>query len=339
MKGLKMNMRPGKALRIVLITGGSGYIGSIVAHELIHLGYRIVVLDKRPLPFALQNNNNISFFQGDYADPDVWQKIMANWSCEVLIHLAACIEVGESFTDPARYYDNNVVKFIRMLDLMRQAHIPSIIAASSSAVYGDPRTIPMSEQHQRMPLSPYGRTKMMLEDILYDYHNAYEINIVILRFANVAGGLSGCLLGECHDPETHLIPRLISSVYSEQKFLLHGNDYPTADGTCVRDFVHVHDVARLHSMLLDMLYEQQITKPVVLNVGSGKGNSVRSVIAAVEATMQKMIILEEKPRRPGDAPSIVLDISAAYRLVRWQPLASDLTPIIVSACQFHALSN
>lgn len=337
MINLMHNMLSHCSRRTIVITGGAGYIGSIVAHYLTQAGYAVVIIDIMHIPQALCHNINIFYFQGDYADVELWQKITTQFSCDFLIHLAAFIEVGESVLKPAAYYENNVAKFIRMLEIVRQAGITGIIAASSSAVYGNPCAVPIPEHHQRAALSPYGRTKMMLEDVLIDYHYAYGIKVAMLRFANVAGSLPEYGLGECHNPETHLIPRIISAIQQRQNFVLHGNDYPTPDGTCLRDFVHVYDVARLHGMLLDMFYIGNNEKPIVLNVGSGAGSSVRKVIATVESVMCNKVLIEEKQRRAGDTPTIILDISEAYQLVGWQPIASDLTNIVASACQFHAM--
>lgn len=321
--------------RTIVITGGAGYIGSVIAHHLVDMGYVVVVIDKKPLPIALRSCGSLFFFQGDCADPIVWDSIASQFTCDIVIHLAAFIEVGESVLRPAEYYDNNVAKLIAMMNCIRHSGIRGIIAASSSAVYGNPHELPTPEHHQRTPLSPYGRTKVMLEDILVDYHHAYGFNVALLRFANVSGGLPAYGLGECHEPEAHLIPRLINAVHQGQSFLLYGTDHATPDGTCMRDFVHVYDVARLHGLLLSLFCEREHLSPVVLNVGSGVGTSVQQMISHVSATMDKHIVVEEMPRRVGDAPYIVLDIRAAHELVGWQPIASDIKNIVTSAYHFH----
>lgn len=320
--------------RTILITGGAGYIGSVTAHALISLGYFVVIIDTQFLPKSLADCPAIKFFHGDYADPLLWRAMTSTYTFDAVIHFAAFIEVGESVVLPAAYYENNVLKLISMLSLVKQANIRTVIAASSSAVYGNPLNYPMTEQHQRMPLSPYGRTKVMLEDILLDYHAAYGLNVALLRFANVAGALPDEQLGECHDPETHLIPRVMSALATGTTFFLQGNDYDTPDGTCLRDFVHVHDVARLHAMLLDLFYTQATPKAVVLNVGSGCATSVREIVAMVSSVMNKKVVLEERPRRPGDTSVIVLDISEAYKIVGWQPFMSDVRTIVESAVAF-----
>jgi len=318
----------------VIVTGGSGYIGSVTARELVNLGYHVVIIDKKPLPHALTNCTHIQFVQGDYSDEVIWNHICDYFHVRAVIHLAALIEVGESVADPAAYYDNNVLKFIRMLSYVRKANISTIIAASSSAVYGNPCAVPIDELHMRNPLSPYGRTKVILEDILCDYHAAYGLSVAIMRFANVAGAVLEYGLGEHHDPETHLIPRVIVELRAGNPLYIYGNDYDTPDGTCLRDFVHVHDVARLQALLVDKA-SQRWTEPLVLNVGSGTAISVKEVIDVASEIVQKKAVLRASSRRPGDAQEIVLTIDKACQVLGWKPLISDIRTIIQSVYDYQ----
>jgi UDP-glucose 4-epimerase len=299
------------------------------------LPYYIVIIDAQPLPVVLTRYDRIVFYQGDCGNHTLWQKITETYRCEAVIHLAAFIEVAESVRDPSRYYHNNIRTFITMLDAVLVARIPLVIAASSSSVYGDPRVIPIPENHERRPLSPYARTKVMLEDILVDYHAAYGLKVGILRFANVAGALPEVGLGECHDPESHLIPRIFQALHTNTEFYIQGTDYPTQDGTCLRDFVHVYDVAHMHRLLLQYLMAHHNTDPIILNVGSGKGVSVREVLQSVQAVTRLSVQSKEIPRRPGDTPAIILDTREAMQLLNWKPERSDLAAIVHDAYTFY----
>lgn len=319
---------------VIVVTGGAGYVGSVVVHELCALSYQVIVLDTKPLPQALQKNRAVVWCQGNYGDAAVWKRIREKYPCDAVIHLAASIEVAESVVDPLGYYHNNVGNVISMLQALRDMPLRCLIAASSSAVYGNPLTVPIAESHPRNPLSPYGRTKVMLEDILTDFQAAYGVKVGLLRFANVAGALPEARLGECHEPETHLIPRALRALHESTEFLVRGTDYATPDGTCLRDFVHVHDVARLHASLLGFLCTHDVAQPLIFNVGSGRASSVSQVLATVEQVTHRTLRRTEMPRRPGDASAIVLDIAAARNVLSWQPERSDLATIIRDAYAF-----
>jgi UDP-glucose 4-epimerase len=313
----------------VLITGGAGYIGSVVTHELVQRGYGVIIVDRKPIAPIFRSCAEVHAVQADYADSVVVGALLRTYTIAAVIHLAAYIEVGESVHDPARYYDNNVKKILEFLELLRAARVQTIIAASSGAVYGNPHVLPMTEDHPCEPLSPYGRTKLILEWILRDYAAAYGITYGILRYSNVAGAMPELGLREAHEPETHLIPRLFSALHAQIPFVIRGTDYPTKDGTGVRDFIHVHDVARANSALV-RYFEHADAKSVILNISSGRGTSVRDVINVIHEVTGEELIVDNAPRRAGDAAEIVLSSQAASALFNWKPIYSDIRSIIAS---------
>jgi UDP-glucose 4-epimerase len=324
----------------IVITGGAGYIGSVVAHTLLSAGYRVTIIDHAPishLPTVLRER--ATYLCCNFADSLVADYFTAH-RIDALVHLAASIEVGASVTNPAHYYQNNVVKTIQLLDMARDTHIPVVIAASSSAVYGTQSAegetdIPrLREESACDPCSPYGRTKLMMEWILKDYETAYGMRYGLLRFCNVAGAVPGLGLGERHRPETHLIPCLIDALMHGQLGRVYGTDHPTPDGSCVRDFVHVADVAGIHAHLLDYLLAGG--NSLTCTVGSGEGSSVFEVLRAVQKALgQPESTPQLHARRPGDPAYLVADITLARTTLNWQPQQSALDYIVNSAVQFY----
>lgn len=314
----------------ILVTGGAGYIGSHTVLELLNHHYRVVVIDK--VCSHQINNHNVLYFQCDIADSQAVQTILLHYNVSAVVHCAAYIEVGASVVNPADYYDNNVTKTFAFLETLRACNIKTIVFSSSAAVYGIPEKLPITETATLNPINPYGRTKLFVEQILQDYHSAYKFNYIALRYFNAAGAYPEYNLGERHEPETHLIPRILQAARDNKNFTLFGADYETADGTCVRDYVHVRDIARAHRLSLE--YIDAHNTSAVLNLGAGRGYSIKEIIEAVETVVQKKIAINYAARRAGDPAYLIADNRLAAQLLQWQPEYSDIVTIVSSAYQF-----
>lgn len=320
----------------ILVTGGAGYIGSTIALLLAQKGYFVVVIDhKNPATCFLSltlTADQFVYIQADIAQRAIIQTVCETYAIVACIHCAAFIEVGESVKQPQAYYHNNVVKSIQLIDALRAAHVTNIIFSSSCAVYGKPQYLPLDEQHPKAPMSPYGCTKLFVESILQDYAQAYGIHYGILRYFNAAGALPNYWLGERHTPESHLIPLALHAAYTQQPFTVFGSDYPTPDGTCVRDYIHVADLAYAHIKTLEYLLQKQ--ESIICNLGTGTGYSVLQVLQTIEtvtgSTIQKVFI----PRRPGDPDTLVATAHHATNMLGWKPQL-NLTEMIASAHQFY----
>lgn len=320
---------------VVVVTGGAGYIGSHIVHLLIQKGYQVVIIDhaeRQEHISLLPSQDYITMFKADFADELVLDHIFNNFTVDAVIHCAAFIEVGESVQDPHRFYENNVVKTHKLLKKMLTYNVKRFIFSSSCAVYGVPQEPVLTEAHARNPVSPYGNTKFFVEKMLEDYAQAYGLLYCSLRYFNAAGATPAYNLGERHTPETHLIPRLLKAAHEGSSFSLYGDDYPTPDGTCVRDYLHVRDLADAHWRACEYLKEGNPS--CALNLGTGVGFSVKQVCAAVEEHCQKKLVLAVHQRRAGDPTHLVADAVAARELLGWQPLHSSLERIIKDADQF-----
>ncbi len=315
----------------ILVTGGAGYIGSHTVQELIDHNYHVVVID-RTCSFEI-NHPNITYFQCDIADTQAVKTILNHYTIDAVVHCAASIEVGASVVNPAEYYENNVIKTLMLLDTLRKQDINKIVFSSSAAVYGIPQQLPLKETHSCNPINPYGRTKYIIEQILSDYQKAYNLEYVALRYFNAAGAWPEYNLGERHEPETHLIPRILQAVLDNKKFTLFGNDYETPDGTCVRDYVHVRDIAQAHRLALEFLFNKH--KSAIINLGTARGFSIQEIITSVEQVTKKKIAIKHMPRRAGDPAYLIADNGLAHELLDWRPLHSDITSIIASAYEFY----
>lgn len=315
----------------ILVTGGAGYIGSVIVHELVRAGYSVIVVDEKPRHHAFAQTALVHHIVCDYGDTRALEGHLAGSPIDAVIHCAALIEVAESVAQPARYYDVNIVRLIHFLDWMRQRGIRYISASSSSAVYGTVHAGPLHEELVCHPVSPYGRTKLMLEMILHDYAAAYGIVYSCARYFNAAGALPEEGLGEQHEPETHLIPRIFLALQTGKPLVVSGNDYPTLDGSCIRDYVHVRDIAQAHIVLLR--YMMTTESSLIVNVGSGLGTSVWKLIAAVEAVTGQRVPVSTGSRRPGDPAELCAD-TTRLRALGWAPEFSDLPEIIGSAYRF-----
>jgi UDP-glucose 4-epimerase len=249
------------------------------------------------------------------------------------MHFAALTQVGESVSDPARYYNNNVLGAFSLLEAMRRAGVARFIFSSTTATYGEPETIPITEKEPQQPINPYGYTKLVIEKLLADYASAYGLAYAALRYFNAAGAHPDGDLGEDHDPETHLIPIVLQVALGQRdQITIFGSDYPTPDGTCVRDYVHVDDLAQAHLAALDRLQEGE---GLHLNLGTGRGNSVREIVEASRRVTGCEIPVVEGERRPGDPPILVADASLARQVLDWEPRYTDIEQIIQTAWNWH----
>ena len=327
-------------MKTVLITGGAGYIGSHIGYVLARRGYRVVVLDKLvygqsfDYPWA-------TLIKGDFGNETILTDIFTRYQINAVIHCAASIEVGQSVKNPLAFYQNNVGNTIKLLEVMLKYQVKTILFSSSCAVYGIPKTLPLVENHPLDPISPYGMTKYMMEMIIKDMQQAYGFASVILRFFNAAGALPEEGLGERHDPETHLIPLLLQAAHQQKPFCIFGTNKPTPDGSCIRDFVHVLDIAQAH--LLALQYLEAGNPSETVNLGVGNGVSVKEMIVAVERVCGLKVPTVIAQDRPGDPAILVADSARAKTILGWQPQSSDIDSIIRSAnlfmCQYQHISS
>jgi UDP-glucose-4-epimerase GalE len=319
---------------VILLTGGAGYIGAQTNKCLNEKGSPTVVFDN----LSTGHREFVRWgelFAGDLADLESLRRCFAGRPIRAVIHFGASAYVGESIVQPAKYYQNNVANTLRLLGVMREFGVRFLIFSSSCTVYGEPRQLPISEAHPRAPICPYGRTKFMVEEVLRDYDRAYGLKSICLRYFNAAGADPGGELGEWHDPETHLIPlAIMSALGSRGAFTLLGNDYPTRDGTCIRDFIHVADLAEAHVRALELLLATE--RSDAFNLGNGEGYSVREVLAKVADISGLDISIVAAPRRPGDSPVLISDSRRAAETLGWTPRYPDLASIVKTAWDWHS---
>ncbi len=307
----------------ILVTGGAGYIGSHCVMALLEQGSEVVVFDNlstghKETVDTLSKYGNLDFVQGDLLNNNDLKNLFDSFDIDSVIHFAAFSQVGESVKNPQKYYINNVCGSINLLSAMLEHGVNKIVFSSTAATYGEPKYIPIDEKHPQEPINPYGQTKLMIEKIMDDYDKAYDLRSVRLRYFNVAGADSENRVGEWHDPETHLIPNILKSTFGGGKtFEMYGDDYDTKDGTCVRDYINVEDLAQAHLLALKYLNNGGETN--FFNLGTNDGNTVKEVFAMCEKVTQKNIAVLQKPRREGDPASLVADNSKAKTILNWQP--------------------
>lgn len=317
----------------VLVTGGAGYVGSHTAKELRKKGCGVAIYDNlsRGHRWAVKNGE---FIEGDLADEGKLHEVFSSHAIGAVLHFAALALVGESVSDPQKYYDNNVGGTVTLLRVMLSHGVRFFILSSTCAVYGDPKEIPMTEEHPLDPVNPYGMSKLIVERILADYDSADRLRYVSLRYFNAAGADPEGELGEEHHPETHLIPRVLQVAMGVSEYLeIYGNDYPTKDGTCIRDYVHVSDLATAHLFALDRL--AQDGKSEVFNLGTERGYSVREVVDMARSITGRGIPTRDCARRPGDPPVLISSSAKARRELGWEPRLSSLDCILESAWGWH----
>lgn len=309
---------------MILVTGGAGYIGSHVALKLLEeSNQEVVVFDSLENGHlstikALKSVRDFVFVKGDLKNPNDLENLFENFDIDSVIHFAAYIRVEESVQNPKKYYSNNLVGTINLLNKMVDYDIKKVVFSSTAAVYGEPKYIPIDESHPKQPINPYGKTKFMIEEILDDYDLAYGLKSIRLRYFNVAGADSKNRIGESHEPETHLIPNILASAKNPNKvFNLFGDDYDTRDGTCVRDYVNIEDLASAHIFALQYLLEKNQSD--CFNIGTKRGNTVKEVFENCEKITTKKINLKVNPRRAGDPESLVADNAKAEKILKWKP--------------------
>jgi UDP-glucose-4-epimerase GalE len=317
----------------VLVTGGAGYIGSHACEALARNGYRPVTYDN----LSRGHRELVKFGpfeQGDIRDRERLLQVMARYRPSAVMHFAAFIAVGESVQDPAIYFDNNTHGAQTLLDAMRTSEIDRFVFSSTAAVYGMPGEQPMTEATPTAPINPYGRSKLMVEQMLADYDAAYGLRSAALRYFNASGAHPTAGIGELHDPETHLIPRALQAILGEIDALdIMGTDYPTPDGTAVRDYIHVCDLADAHVAALRYLADGG--KTTRMNLGVGRGNSVKEIVDAAERATGRKVPARYAPRRAGDPPELVADPALANRTLGWKAQWTDIEAVIGSAWAWH----
>ena len=312
---------------MILVTGGAGYIGSHVVLRLLEeSNHEIVVFD------SLENGHlstieklklvrDFSFVKGDLKNKSDLENLFRNFDIDAVIHFAAYIRVEESVQNPRKYYSNNLIGTVNLLNEMIDHDVKKIVFSSTAAVYGEPKYVPIDENHSKHPINPYGKTKFMVEEILDDYDKAYGLKSIRLRYFNVAGADSQNRIGESHEPETHLIPNILASATDQTKvFNLFGDDYNTRDGTCVRDYVNIEDLASAHVLALKYLSEKNQSD--CFNIGTKNGNTVKEVFESCEKITEKKINLKINSRRDGDPESLVADNAKAEKILNWIPKKS-----------------
>ncbi len=323
----------------ILITGGAGYIGSHVVALLQERGRDVLVVDDLSAGHRAALGG-VPLIEADFGDPQTLDGVLAGGDVEGIVHLAAFAEVGASMTDPAAYYRNNLQGTLALLDAARRAGVRRFVFSSTAAVYGAPQDVPIREDHPTRPMNPYGETKLAVERALHWFHRAYGLRYVALRYFNAAGARPGGTIGEDHDPETHLIPRLLRSAAAAAEGAvaaptpIFGTDYPTSDGTCIRDYVHVDDLARAHVLALDRMRDREDVAEAY-NLGNGEGFSVREVVAAVERVVGVAPPTEDAPRRDGDPPILVASSRLARERLGWKPQLPSLAAIVETAWDWH----
>jgi UDP-glucose 4-epimerase len=317
----------------ILITGGAGYIGSVTTELLRARGEAVVVLDNLSRGYRDAVAAEIPFYEGDVGDRELVQRIVREHSIDACIHFAAFAYVGESVNQPALYYENNVAQGIHLLGTLVETGVRTLVFSSTCATYGEPHRIPISEEHPQLPTNPYGWSKLFLERIMSDYDHSCGLRFVALRYFNASGATRE--RGERHDPETHLIPLVLHAAQGKTNHVtVFGNDYPTKDGTCVRDYIHVSDLADAHALALD--YLRAGNPSTAINLGNGQGYSVLEVIDSARTVTGREIPIDMQGRRAGDPSHLVADAAKARAGLGWRPQHEDLADIIGSAWEWHS---
>ena len=319
----------------ILVTGGAGYVGSVSVERLIEAGHDVVILDDLSTGHRESAPNVASLEVGSYGDPDEIARLLERARVDAILHCAARSLVAESVREPSRYYRDNVVGGIVLLEAARQAGVGRLVFSSTAAVYGVPDATPIPETAPLRPINPYGETKRTFEGALRFYGQAYGLRSVSLRYFNVAGATERN--GELHEPETHLIPNILRAAETGEPITLFGSDYPTPDGTCIRDYIHVADLADAHLLALDATApgDPRTDDAVVLNLGIGSGFSVREVVDAAAAVVGRRIPEANGPRRPGDPPVLVAAADRAGDVLGWSATRPTLEEMIGSAWEWR----
>ncbi len=318
----------------VLVSGAAGYIGSHVCRALAMAGQTPICVDdlRTGNAWALRWGHSM---RGDLADPAFLDAVFARYPIDAVMHLAGSALAGEGERAPLLYWDNNIAAGIRLLQAMDRAGVRRLVFSSSCSIYGQPARMPVDESLPIQPLSVYGRSKAVFESVLADVAACGGLDYVALRYFNAAGAAADAEIGEWHEPETHLIPNVLLAIREGRPVQVFGTDYDTADGTCVRDYVHVEDIAAAHLLALDHLQQKQAS--LAVNIGSGRGYTVREVIACCEQVSGRRVEVQSMPRRPGDPARLFADSGRARALLGWAPKHQDLVAIVTSAWRWLEL--
>jgi UDP-glucose 4-epimerase len=317
---------------MILVTGGAGYIGSHTILSLMDADHRVVTVDNLHSGHR-HAVSDCHFVQADLGDKEALRRVFKDFPVEAVIHFAAYCYVGESVTSPGKYFNNNLVNGLNLINAMHEAGVVKIIFSSSCAVYGEPQEVPIPETHPKMPVSPYGMTKHFFEEFLSAYNTAHGMEYVSLRYFNAAGADPQGRIGESHDPETHLIPLVLQTALGHRSEIkIFGSNYPTPDGTCIRDYIHVCDLAEAHVLALDYLLSGK--ESICLNLGTGKGYSVKEVVEHCRQICDKPIPSRVVAPRSGDPPELISSGGKAGQILNWKPRYS-LTDIISTAWNWH----
>lgn len=317
----------------LLVTGGAGYVGGHTVRALLDAGHEVVVYDN--LVYGHAETVPRELVVGELSDRARLDEVLGGRSFDAVLHFAAYAYVGESVADPAKYWRNNVAAGIDLLDALRAHGVTRLVFSSTCATYGYPERVPVTEDEPKKPESPYGESKLTFERVLASYARAYDVRSVSLRYFNAAGARPDGTLGEDHEPETHLIPLVLAAAAGRAPGVkILGTDYPTPDGTCVRDYVHVDDLASAHLLALGALEDRGTCR--AFNLGTGRGHSVREVVEACRRVTGRPIPVEEAPRRPGDPAALYADNSKISRELGWAPAYTDVESIVATAWRWHA---
>lgn len=316
----------------ILVTGGAGYIGSVVIEELLSRKHKVVVLDNLQQGHREAVDSRAIFIKGNCGDKNLLKDIFKKYNIEAIMHLAAESTVKDSMTDPKKYFHNNTIEGLNLLDAMLAANIKKMVFSSTAAVYGEPKEIPIQENHPLNPVNAYGESKLMFEKILDWYSRAYGIKYVTLRYFNAAGASKN--YGEDHRPESHLIPLVLQAVLKKESppLKIFGTDYPTHDGSCIRDYIHIIDLAQAHILALEKI---DSVKEKIFNLGNEKGCSVLEVVNTAKKITKVNIPTIISNRRPGDPAALVASSDLAKRKLGWKPVYPDLETIIKSAWEWQ----
>ncbi len=316
----------------ILVTGGAGYIGSVAVEDLHRKGEKVVVLDNLVYGHREAVGEGIAFYRGEIGDRSLVEKIVREHGVEACMHFSAYAYVGESVEKPQIYYENNFVQTLHLLDALVAGGVKKFIFSSTCATYGEPQYVPIDEKHPQFPTSPYGWSKFFVERALVDYDRAYDLKYVALRYFNACGASERC--GEDHDPETHLIPLILFAAQGKRDSIaIFGDDYPTPDGTAIRDYIHISDLSQAHLLALDHLRRGGGSE--FINLGNGSGYSVKEVIEAARKVTGRPIESRLAPRRAGDPSRLVANAAKAREVLGWNPRFPEIEKIIESAWKWH----
>jgi UDP-glucose 4-epimerase len=318
-------------MRTVLVVGGAGYIGSVTVRRLLEKGYKVIVYDSLVKGFSESIPGHVKFVEGDLGDTEKLSEVLRVSSIDAVIHFAGFMVVNESINNPELYFENNVSKGLKFLSTLKKHAINKLVFSSSCAIYGVPDKVPITESTPHSPISPYGQTKLMFENILKTYDLAFGLKSVCLRYFNAAGAAYN--IGEAHDPETHLVPLVLQVALGQRENIsIFGTDYPTDDGTCIRDYVHVLDLADAHIAAIEYLFRGNPSN--CFNIGTGKGSSVKEIIDVCREVTGHPIRALETVRRAGDPAKLVADVSKAKAILAWESKLG-VKEIVQSAWNWH----